>query len=59
MEETEPKEVPVVVAKTMWQWIIIYVVISAIVYGLIYYFVFLLKKGGYNSSGSKQLLKLL
>lgn len=32
--------------RPLWQWILIYVVIGAIVYGLIYYF-FLAGKGGY------------
>lgn len=31
----------------MWQWVVIYLIIGAIVYGAIYYFV-LAKKGGYN-----------
>jgi flagellar basal body-associated protein FliL len=35
--------------RPLWQWIVIYLVIGAIVYGLIYYFVFA-KKGGYNYS---------
>ena len=38
-----------------WHWVLLYVVIGGIIYGLIYYFVFA-KKGGYNynnnSSGS-------
>lgn len=33
--------------RPLWQWILIYVVIGAIVYGLIYYFV-LAKKGVIN-----------
>ncbi len=33
--------------RPVWQWILIYVVIAAVVYGLIYYFVFA-KKGGYS-----------
>lgn len=33
--------------RPLWQWILIYVVIGAIVYGVIYYFV-LAKKGGNN-----------
>ncbi len=37
--------------KSIWQWIIIYIIIGAIVYGLIYYFV-LNKRGGYSSGGS-------
>ncbi len=35
--------------KSLWQWVLIYVVIGTVVYGLIYYFV-MGKKGGYNSS---------
>lgn len=34
--------------RPLWQWILIYVIIGAIVYGLIYYFV-IAKRGGYNS----------
>lgn len=30
----------------LWQWILVYVVVGGIIYGLIYYFVFA-KKGGY------------
>lgn len=33
--------------RPLWQWILLYIVIGAIVYGLIYYFVFA-KKGGYQ-----------
>ncbi len=33
--------------RPLWQWILLYVVIGAIIYGIIYYFVFY-KKGGYN-----------
>ena len=32
--------------RPMWQWIVIYLVIGAVVYGLIYYFMFA-GKGGY------------
>lgn len=35
--------------RPLWQWVVIYLVIGAVVYGLIYYFV-LAKKGGYNYS---------
>lgn len=31
--------------RPLWQWVLIYVVVGAVVYGLIYYFV-LAKKGG-------------
>lgn len=33
--------------RPLWQWILIYLVIGAVVYGAIYYFYFS-KKGGYN-----------
>ncbi len=42
--------------RPLWQWVVIYLIIGAIVYGLIYYFVFA-KKGGYSynpSSSSTQ-----
>lgn len=39
--------------RPMWQWILIYVVIGAIVYGLIYYFV-LAKRGGYSQNNPYQ-----
>jgi len=32
--------------RPLWQWVVIYVVLAIVVYGLIYYFVFP-KKGGY------------
>lgn len=37
--------------KSIWQWIIIYIIIGIIVYGLIYYFV-LNKRGGYGGGGT-------
>jgi hypothetical protein len=37
--------------RPLWQWIVLYVVVAVLVYGLIYYFV-LAKKGGYSSSNS-------
>jgi flagellar basal body-associated protein FliL len=37
--------------RPLWQWILIYVVIGAIIYGAVYYF-FLGKNGGYNTSSS-------
>lgn len=40
--------------RPLWQWIAIYVVIGAIVYGLIYYFVIAKKGGGYSSNGTTQ-----
>lgn len=39
--------------RPMWQWILIYVVIGAVIYGLIYYFV-LAKKGGVNYGTTQQ-----
>jgi len=43
--------------RPLWQWVAIYIVIGAIVYGVVYYFVFA-NKGGYsntnNTSGSMQ-----
>ncbi len=36
--------------RPMWQWVLIYVVIGAVVYGLIYYFVIAKKGGGYSSN---------
>lgn len=33
--------------KPLWQWVLIYVVIGAVVYGFVYYFIFS-KKGAYN-----------
>jgi len=33
--------------RPLWQWIVIYLVVGAIIYGLVYYFI-LAKKGGYN-----------
>lgn len=35
--------------RPMWQWVVIYVIIGVIVYGAIYY-LFIAKKGGYQSS---------
>ncbi len=37
--------------RPLWQWVIIYLIIGAIVYGLIYYFV-IAKRGGYSMPGS-------
>ena len=40
--------------RPLWQWVLIYVVIGAVIYGLIYYFVFA-NKGGYgNNNGQSQ-----
>jgi hypothetical protein len=37
--------------RPMWQWILLYLIIGGIVYGLIYYFVFA-KNSGYSYGGS-------
>lgn len=37
--------------RPMWQWILIYIVVGVILYGLIYYFV-IAKNGGSNSNYS-------
>lgn len=37
--------------RPLWQWILIYVAIGAVVYGVVYYFV-LAKKGGSNPYSS-------
>ncbi|HSX40011.1 MAG TPA: hypothetical protein VLF68_00150 [Candidatus Saccharimonadales bacterium] len=37
--------------RPLWQWIVIYLIIGAIVYGAIYYF-FLSKRGGYSAPSS-------
>lgn len=41
--------------RPLWQWILIYVVVAGVLYGLIYYFV-IAKKGGYttNTTNSAQ-----
>ncbi len=36
--------------RPLWQWIVIYVVIGIVVYGLIYYFVLAKRNGGSNYS---------
>lgn len=33
--------------RPLWQWILIYLVVGGVVYGLVYYFVFA-KRGGYD-----------
>ena len=35
--------------RPLWQWVVIYLIVGAVVYGLVYYFI-LGKKGGYNYS---------
>ncbi|HSD98274.1 MAG TPA: hypothetical protein VLB73_01070 [Patescibacteria group bacterium] len=39
--------------RPLWQWILLYVILGLIVYGLIYYFVFA-KKGGYVTQTASQ-----
>src|SRR6266567_3458063 len=37
--------------RPLWQWILLYIVIGAIVYGAVYY-LYLVPKGGYNAPSS-------
>lgn len=46
MEDTTPKSNGYG-KRPLWQWVVLYVILGIIVYGLIYYF-FFAKKGGYN-----------
>lgn len=39
--------------RPLWQWVVLYLIIAGVIYGLVYYFVFA-KKGGYNSNQSGQ-----
>src|SRR5260221_10403363 len=39
--------------RPLWQWILLYVVIGGLIYGLVYYFVFA-KKGGYTTNSGDQ-----
>lgn len=39
--------------RPLWQWVLIYVVLGAVVYGLVYYFVFA-KRGGYTYPTTQQ-----
>lgn len=50
-EEKEEKKAYGYGKRPLWQWILIYLVVGVIVYGLIYYFV-LAKHGGYNYNSS-------
>lgn len=38
--------------RPLWQWILIYVVVGAIIYGLIYYFVIAKNGGGYGNNSA-------
>lgn len=49
MEETAENKSSGYGKRPMWQWVLIYLVIGVVVYGAIYY-LFLAKKGGYNSN---------
>lgn len=51
MEETGTNKSYGYGKRPMWQWVLLYLVIGAVVYGLIYYFV-LAKKSGYNYNSS-------
>src|SRR5438105_3098224 len=54
MEEAPTVEQPKSYGKRpLWQWVVLYLIIGAIVYGLIYYLVFA-KKGGYNYNQTAQ-----
>lgn len=37
--------------RPLWQWIVLYVVIGAVIYGAVYYF-FIAKKGGYSNNST-------
>ncbi|MBI3342105.1 hypothetical protein HY024_03195 [Candidatus Curtissbacteria bacterium] len=42
--------------RPLWQWIVIYVIVGAVAYGLIYYFVFAKNGSSYtNNTGGNQL----
>jgi predicted lipoprotein with Yx(FWY)xxD motif len=50
MEETEEKvSTDSYRKRPLWQWIVIYLFVGALIYGLVYYFIFA-RKGGYVSS---------
>jgi plastocyanin len=38
--------------RPLWQWIVLYVVVAIVIYGLVYYFVLAKKGGGYNNSAA-------
>jgi flagellar basal body-associated protein FliL len=40
--------------RPLWQWIVIYLIVGAVVYGLIYYFVIAKNGAGYNSVAPAQ-----
>lgn len=39
--------------RPLWQWIVLYLVVGAVAYAAIYYFVFA-KRGGYDSNSSTE-----
>lgn len=47
MEETAP-QVPAYAKRPLWQWILLYVILGILVYGVLYYFVFANKKSPVN-----------
>lgn len=47
MEESTPQVNNGYGKRPLWQWVVLYVLIGLVVYGLVYYFVFA-KKGGYQ-----------
>lgn len=53
MDETSQPQNSGYGKKSVGQWVVIYVVIGAVVYGLVYYF-FFAKKGGYSSNQTGQ-----
>ena len=53
MEESSEKKSYGYGKRPLWQWVLLYVVIGAVVYGLIYYFVFA-KKGSYTTNQAGQ-----
>ena len=38
--------------RPLWQWIIVYVVVAIVIYGLVYYFILAKKGGGYNNQAA-------
>ncbi|MBI4090191.1 MAG: hypothetical protein HY421_02195 [Candidatus Kerfeldbacteria bacterium] len=50
--DTSPPQKPSGYGKRpLWQWIVIYLIIGAVVYGAIYYFA-IAKKGGYGADST-------
>jgi len=38
--------------RPLWQWIVLYVIIGGLVYGLVYYFIVAKNVGGYGAGGT-------